>query len=93
MIRGLLVAAALALLWPAATRWLIAWFVFVGPFLVLSSSHTPSDVLGGLLVAGALLAAARGLAASAAVGRLDIPALLRLPGGAAAAPPGQRASR
>jgi len=99
-IRGALVAAALALLWPAGRRWLIGWFALVGPFLVLSSAHTPSDVLGGLLVVAALLGGARLLAASpsfAGLGsRLPGRVVRKAPGApkpAAASPPPQRVSR
>ena len=69
MIRGILVAAAIGLVWPRARFWLRAWFALVGPFLVLSSAHTPSDVVGGLLMGLALLGAGEALAASRALER------------------------
>ena len=50
MIRGTIVLAMLTLLWPGATRRALAWFALVGPCLVVSAAHTPSDVLGGLIV-------------------------------------------
>jgi len=68
MIRGMLVVAAVASLWPGARRWLLAWFAPVGPFLVLSSAHTPSDVLGGLLMGMALVGGAALLAESPGLG-------------------------
>jgi len=64
MIRGAIVLAALALLVPRARSVLRFWYALVAPFLVLSSAHTPSDVLGGLLVGLVLVGGARLLAAS-----------------------------
>lgn len=50
MIRGIVVVFALGLAWPRLRRGLVAWFVPVGPMLVATAAHTPSDVLGGLLM-------------------------------------------
>ena len=50
MMRGLIVAYTLTLLWREASPWVWIWAALVGPALVVTSSHPPSDVLGGLLV-------------------------------------------
>ena len=50
MIRGLLVAYAVVLLWRPAWPWLALWAVLVGPTLVLESAHTLTDVVGGALI-------------------------------------------
>lgn len=68
MIRGLIVAGALALAWPRVRTLAVAWVALVGPFLVLSSAHTVSDVLGGLVVGVALLVSCRWLAADPVLG-------------------------
>jgi membrane-associated phospholipid phosphatase len=64
MIRGILVVAALSLVLPRARGVLLLWLAPVGPFLVISSAHTVSDVLGGLVAGAVLAGAARALAAS-----------------------------
>lgn len=58
MIRGSVVAALLILLWPRAGGLVAAWYLPVGPLLVLSAAHTLIDVLGGLLVGITLVGAA-----------------------------------
>jgi membrane-associated phospholipid phosphatase len=58
-IRAVLVASFVVLLWPAARRPAAVWAVLTLAFLVVTAAHTPSDVLGGLLVAGVLLLALR----------------------------------
>lgn len=55
MIRGVLVAGAVVLVWKPATRWAVAWVVLVGPALVLQAAHTTTDVVGGALVGLILL--------------------------------------
>jgi len=50
MIRGILAAYLLALLWPRARAAAALWAVAVAPSLVLVSAHTPSDVAGGALI-------------------------------------------
>jgi membrane-associated phospholipid phosphatase len=50
MMRGLIVAWTLTLLWRQASPWVWIWAALVGPALVAVSAHTPSDVLGGALV-------------------------------------------
>jgi membrane-associated phospholipid phosphatase len=63
MIRGIVVVFALALAWPRLRRGLVAWFVPVGPMLVATAAHTPSDVVGGLLMGLLVVGAAGALAA------------------------------
>jgi membrane-associated phospholipid phosphatase len=50
MMRGLIVAWTLTLLWRQASPWVWIWAAAVGPILVLISAHTPSDVIGGAIV-------------------------------------------
>jgi membrane-associated phospholipid phosphatase len=50
MMRGLVVAWTLTLLWRRASPWVWIWAALVGPALVFISAHTPSDVIGGALV-------------------------------------------
>ena len=50
MMRGIIVAYTLTLLWRRASPWVWIWAALVAPSLVLVSAHTPSDVLGGALV-------------------------------------------
>jgi membrane-associated phospholipid phosphatase len=50
MMRGLVVAYTLTLLWRRASPWAWIWAVLVAPALVVVSAHTPSDVIGGALV-------------------------------------------
>ena len=50
MIRGIVVAFAISLMFPRATRWAAGWAVLVAPALVLQSAHTVTDVIGGILV-------------------------------------------
>jgi membrane-associated phospholipid phosphatase len=50
MMRGVIVAFAISLVWSRATRWVVAWAVLVGPALVFQSAHTITDVVGGALV-------------------------------------------
>jgi membrane-associated phospholipid phosphatase len=50
MMRGVIVAWALALVWRRAVPWLAVWAFFVGPALVLVSAHTITDVVGGALL-------------------------------------------
>lgn len=65
MIRGLVVAFAVALVWPGATRAVALWLLFVPVALVLAAAHTVTDVLGGLLAGLILLLGARLLLAAA----------------------------
>jgi membrane-associated phospholipid phosphatase len=54
-----------AALWPRLRLWAIAWVVLVTGLLELGGLHVPSDIAGGLLAGGALVAAA----AAACAGR------------------------
>ena len=56
MMRGLIVAYAVVMVWRAARRWALVWVVLVGPALVLNSAHTLTDVVGGALLGIALSA-------------------------------------
>ena len=56
--RGSLVAALVALLWPRARALAGAWIAVTFVLLVVNGFHAPSDVLGGALLAGVLIAAA-----------------------------------
>jgi membrane-associated phospholipid phosphatase len=50
MMRGLIVAWTLTLIWRRASPWVWIWTALVAPALVAISAHTPSDVVGGALV-------------------------------------------
>jgi len=50
MMRGIIVAYTLTLLWRRASPWVWIWAASVAPALVLVSAHTPSDVIGGALL-------------------------------------------
>jgi membrane-associated phospholipid phosphatase len=50
MMRGIIVAYTLTLLWHQASPWVWIWAASVAPALVLVSAHTPSDVIGGALL-------------------------------------------
>ena len=54
-IRTVLVACAVAWAWPRLARWAIAWAVCSLALIELGGQHVPSDIVGGLLVAAALL--------------------------------------
>lgn len=54
-IRGVIVAFAVALLFTRWWKWVLVWCALVGPALVLQSSHTITDVVGGLLIGLILL--------------------------------------
>jgi membrane-associated phospholipid phosphatase len=58
-IRTVLVAAAVAAAWPAGRLWAAAWAAASLVLIEVDAMHTPSDIAGGLLVAGLLVAAAR----------------------------------
>jgi membrane-associated phospholipid phosphatase len=55
MMRCLIVAFAIALLWARSRNWAILWVVLVAPALVISGAHTVTDVVGGALVGLILL--------------------------------------
>jgi membrane-associated phospholipid phosphatase len=50
-LRSVLLAAAVAALWPAARRWVAAWAAASLVLLEIGGFHVPSDILGGLLLA------------------------------------------
>jgi len=50
MMRGIIVAYTLTLLWRRASPWAWIWAASVAPALVITASHTPSDVIGGALL-------------------------------------------
>jgi membrane-associated phospholipid phosphatase len=54
-IRGALVAAAVAVTWPRVAPVAAVWFATVPFVLVVLGYHTPTDVIGGALVAALLL--------------------------------------
>jgi len=58
-LRSALVAAVLAAAWPRARTALAVWLVAVAVFLELAGFHTPTDVVGGLLLALVGVTAAR----------------------------------
>jgi membrane-associated phospholipid phosphatase len=58
-VRTVFVAAAVAAAWPRAARWAVAWAACSLAMLELAGLHVPSDIAGGLLLAGALALAAR----------------------------------
>jgi membrane-associated phospholipid phosphatase len=51
MARALLVAAVCASVWPATRRYAVVWAALVPFALVAAGFHTPSDVVGGALLA------------------------------------------
>jgi membrane-associated phospholipid phosphatase len=65
MMRGVLVAYTVGLLWRRARPWAIAWAALVAPALVVTSAHTPSDVLGGALIGLILLVPVHAVVAGA----------------------------
>ena len=50
MMRGVIVAFAIGLMFTRSWKWAALWAVLVGPALVLQSAHTVTDVVGGALV-------------------------------------------
>jgi len=61
MIRGIVVAFAISLVFPRMLRWAAFWAVLVAPALVLQAAHTVSDVIGGILVGLILVVLALGV--------------------------------
>jgi membrane-associated phospholipid phosphatase len=57
--RACIVAGAFAFAWPRLRKVATAWVVTIPVALVLLGDHTPTDVIGGLLLGTALLAARR----------------------------------
>jgi len=74
-IRTILVALALAWAWPRSRWWALAWSAASIAFLVLGGHHVPSDIAGGLLLGGALVATTwSSWRAAATTGRRPSPA-------------------
>jgi membrane-associated phospholipid phosphatase len=63
-LRGLFLAGTIAMLWPRALPAVVAWLAALLVMLELGGFHTPSDIVGGVLLAGALLVALASLAPS-----------------------------
>lgn len=55
--RALLVAAVVGLLWRRALPTTLLWAAVTFALLVVTNAHTPSDVLGGALLAGSIVVA------------------------------------
>ena len=55
----MLVALAVATAWPRASRWAVAWAVCSVAMLEVAGLHVPTDIAGGLLIAGAVVLAVR----------------------------------
>jgi PAP2 superfamily len=56
-LRTVLIAAAVGAAWPHLRRWLALWAACSVAMIELGGLHVPSDIVGGLLLAGGLLAA------------------------------------
>jgi membrane-associated phospholipid phosphatase len=84
-VRSVVAAAALASAWPRARAWLGVWLAGALVLLVAAGFHTPSDVLGGVLLAVPLLVAATAVERSGLLDR----AALALRGRARASPRGR----
>jgi membrane-associated phospholipid phosphatase len=69
-LRCALVAGALAAAWPHLRVPLAIWLVAVAVLLELAGFHTPTDVVGGLLLATAAAAVAVALERSGLLRRL-----------------------
>ncbi|HVM58017.1 MAG TPA: phosphatase PAP2 family protein [Gaiellaceae bacterium] len=57
--RSVLVAATIAVAWPASRIWVAAWAAVAIVLTELAGFHTPSDVAGGLVLAALLVELAR----------------------------------
>jgi len=57
-LRTVLLAAAIGAAWPRARRWVAIWAVCSVAMIELGGLHVPSDIAGGLLLAGGLAATA-----------------------------------
>lgn len=82
-LRGVLAAVLVGLVWRRARPVAALWVAGTLALLVVTSAHTPSDVLGGALLAAALAAAALALTERAPDGggeRVDV-LVGRVPGG------------
>jgi membrane-associated phospholipid phosphatase len=59
-LRSVLLAAAVATVWPFARRWTAAWAAASLVLLEVAGFHVPSDIVGGLLLALLLIVLVRG---------------------------------
>ena len=73
-LRTVLVAAAVAAAWPRIATWALVWAVGSIAMIELGGLHVPSDIAGGLLLAGALLATTWSLRSGWSPGRRPSPA-------------------
>jgi membrane-associated phospholipid phosphatase len=87
-VRAAVVAAALAAAWPRLRAPLGLWVAVVAALLEAAGFHTPTDVLGGLLLAAVLVAVASAVERSGALGGRAASARATGPGARAA--PGRR---
>jgi membrane-associated phospholipid phosphatase len=55
MIRGVIVAFAIAIVFTRLWKWALFWVILVAPALVLQSAHTLTDVVGGAIIGLILL--------------------------------------
>jgi membrane-associated phospholipid phosphatase len=62
-IRALFVAVLVAVFWRRLRWGALVWFLLALAFLVVAADHTPSDVLGGLLIGSALVLVVRAVPA------------------------------
>ncbi len=58
-LRAVLLASTAAAVWPGARLWLAAWAAAVLVLLEVDGVHVPTDIAGGLLLAGLVVALAR----------------------------------
>jgi membrane-associated phospholipid phosphatase len=58
-LRSVLLAALLALVWPAASRWVAAWAAASLLLLEVDGVHVPTDIAGGVLLAALTVVAVR----------------------------------
>jgi membrane-associated phospholipid phosphatase len=68
-VRAAVIAAALAAAWPRLRYPLAVWLVAVAALLETAGFHTPTDVIGGLLLATVLVAGGTALERSGALAR------------------------
>jgi membrane-associated phospholipid phosphatase len=58
-IRAVLLAATIWVVWPAARIWAVAWAAVAVVLTEVAGLHTPTDIVGGLLLAALLIEIAR----------------------------------
>jgi membrane-associated phospholipid phosphatase len=67
MIRGIVVAYSIVLLWPRSLPWVALWVAFVPVALVVQGSHTITDVIAGAMIGAILVVLMAALVRSAPV--------------------------